>query len=61
MCAARHKMQKKYLDQITEMYEDDFHIVVMPQQEEEVRGIEKLKNFCELLLKPKELPKLPEH
>lgn len=43
------------------MYEDDFHIVVMPQQEEEVRGIEKLKNFCELLLKPKELPKLPEH
>ena len=56
MCVSRYKMQKKYIDQIYELY-DDFHIVPMPLQEEEVRGIEKLKVFCELLLKEKSLPK----
>jgi arsenite-transporting ATPase len=58
MCISRHKMQKKYLEQIYEMY-DDFHITVQPLQEEEVRGIEKLKNFGSLLLKAKEVPQLP--
>ncbi len=58
MCISRHKMQKKYLEQIYEMY-DDFHITVQPLQEEEVRGIEKLKNFGSLLLKAKEVPTLP--
>lgn len=55
MCKSRSKMQKKYLDQIIELY-DDFHIVIMPLQEEEVRGTEKLSNFCQLLLQDKALP-----
>lgn len=48
-------MQFKYVEQILELY-SDFHIVIMNQQEEEVRGIDHLGKFGELLLTEKEAP-----
>jgi len=43
-CKTRYKMQKKYIDQIYELY-DDFHIVPMYMLDDEVRGVSSLKNY----------------
>ncbi|GAP85889.1 putative arsenical pump-driving ATPase [Rosellinia necatrix] len=50
-CNARRKMQKKYLDQIEELY-DEFNVVQMPLLTEEVRGKERLESFSDMLIHP---------
>ena len=47
---ARVKMQSKYLEQFYDLYED-FHIIKMPLLEEEVRGVDALRNFSQWLMK----------
>lgn len=50
-CQLRWKMQKKYLDQMNELYED-YHLVKMPLLGSEIRGVANLKKFSQFLLKP---------
>jgi arsenite-transporting ATPase len=53
LCAARAKMQSKYINQIHALYED-FHILKLPLLKEEVRGVPLLKEFARYLVHPYE-------
>lgn len=49
---ARKKMQDKYLDQIADLYSEEFNVVVMPMLDSEVRGPALLKSFAQHLVNP---------
>ena len=52
MCKSRVKMQKKYLDKIEEMFED-FHIIKVPLQKNEIRGGKDIEIFSKFLIEKK--------
>lgn len=47
LLAARLAMQKRYLDQFLDLYED-YHLVQLPLQSEEVRGPEDIRRRAPL-------------
>jgi len=52
---ARKRMQDKYIGQCFDLYGEDFNVVLMPILDHEVRGVEKIKSFSELLIDPVDL------
>jgi len=50
MCQKKRRMQSKYLGQINDLYSDDFHVVAVPMLGDEVRGMDRLRAFAQLLL-----------
>jgi len=52
---ARKRMQDKYIGQCFDLYGDDFNVTLMPILDHEVRGVDKLKDFSELLVNPVDL------
>jgi len=53
---ARKRMQDKYIDQIQDLYGEDFHVVISPMMDEEVRGPALLKAFAKNLINPYKPP-----
>jgi arsenite-transporting ATPase len=51
MCRARERIQRKYLDQILDLY-DDFHVVQLPLMPGEVRGPDAIREFSKMLTTP---------
>eukprot|EP01098_Paradermamoeba_levis_P006208 TRINITY_DN2583_c0_g1_i1.p1 TRINITY_DN2583_c0_g1~~TRINITY_DN2583_c0_g1_i1.p1 ORF type:complete len:327 (-),score=98.02 TRINITY_DN2583_c0_g1_i1:26-1006(-) len=51
LCNSRAKMQQVYLDQIYDLY-DLFHVVKLPLQKQEIRGVESLEKFSTHLVTP---------
>jgi arsenite-transporting ATPase len=47
---SRIQMQGKYLEQMYDLYEEDFHLTAMPLLNQEVRGKELLGEFAQKLL-----------
>jgi len=43
-------MQNRYIDQIFDLFQD-FHILLIPQLTEEVRGVNSIRSFSEHLIK----------
>eukprot|EP00727_Mastigamoeba_balamuthi_P002757 m51a1_g12479 putative atpase get3 (360) ;mRNA; r:2568-3880 len=43
-CTARSRMQTKYIEQARDLYED-FHLIVLPMLDHEIRGVEELLEF----------------
>lgn len=52
---ARKRMQDKYIGQCFDLYGDDFHVILMPLLDHEVRGVEKLNDFSAYLIDPVDL------
>lgn len=56
-CMARFKMQYKYIQQVFELY-NDFDVALMPLEDEEIRGVDKLTVYGEKLVKEQPLPQI---
>jgi arsenite-transporting ATPase len=49
------RMQDKHVGQCFDPHGDGFHVILMPLLDYEVRGVEKIKTFSELLINPVDL------